>query len=275
MLIDFHTHFFPERIAARTMQILRERMAEINNIENLEDRTYPICTDATLEDTKRCMKRAGVDLNVLLPIATRDGQSDNVNNYAEMVNDGKNIISFGSVFPYQKDWEYVICDLADRGFKGIKLHPEGQQFDIDGKEGLRVIKKAVELGMLVVIHAGIDPGFEGKPHSSPLKFRHLMEETDGSRIIAAHLGGLMQWDDVEKYLVGTPINMDISYVSKVMDMEQYRRIIVNHGPEKILFASDCPWQDPEETLRDLRSVNLDEESMELITYKNAKRLLKI
>ena len=85
----------------------------------------------------------------------------------------------------------------------------------------------------------------------------------------------MQWDDVEKYLVGTPINMDISYVSKVMDMEQYRRIIVNHGPEKILFASDCPWQDPEETLRDLRSVNLDEESMELITYKNAKRLLKI
>ena len=49
MLIDFHTHFFPERIAARTMQILRERMVEINNIENLEDRTYPICTDATLE----------------------------------------------------------------------------------------------------------------------------------------------------------------------------------------------------------------------------------
>ena len=42
-----------------------------------------------------------------------------------------------------------------------------------------------------------------------------------------------------------------------------------------MFASDCPWQDPEETLRDLRSVNLDEESMELITYKNAKRLLKI
>lgn len=272
MVIDFHTHFFPDRIAINTIQYLRNRMMQFAKTDKPVDEVYPICTDATYKSTFELMGKSNVDKFVLLPIATNERQSTNVNNYAESMKSDR-VIPFGSVYPFQKDWEYVMEDLHYRGFKGIKLHPEGQQFYIDGPEGMRVLKKADRFKMIIVIHAGADPGYAEPYHSSPQRIANIIKEVDGSRIIAAHMGGLGQWDDVELYLVGTSINMDTSYISKVIDFTQYRRIIENHGADKIVFGSDCPWQEPQEALDDIHSLGLDEESIELITHKNAERLL--
>ena len=82
------------------------------------------------------------------------------------------------------------------------------------------------------------------------------------------------FDDVAKYLIDSPLYFDTSYVSKILSPEQYARIIINHGPDKIVFGSDSPWQDPAETLEALESVGLSDEDMEKIKYKNALALLK-
>lgn len=275
MLIDFHTHFFPDKIAINTVSYLRRKMIELELIQHPElegEELYPICTDATYKSTIDVMNRSEVDKFVLLPVATNETQVANVNKYAEKMR-SDNIISFGAVYPYQKDYEYVLEDLKIRGFKGIKLHPEEQNIQIDSPEAIRVMKKAADLGMYIVVHAGEYPGYEAPFHSSPKQFLNAMQEVDGSKIVAAHLGGINMFDDVEKYLVGTDIILDTAYISKVIDFEQYKRIILNHGAEKVIFGSDCPWQDPQETLEDLKSLNLDDEAMELITHKNAERML--
>lgn len=274
MVIDFHTHFFPDRIAINTIQYLRKRMMQVTGTDMTADEAFPIYTDATYKSTFELMDRSNIDKFVLLPIATNERQSTNVNNYAESMGSDR-VIPFGSVYPFQKDWEYVLDDLHDRGFQGIKLHPEGQQFYIDGSEGMRVLKKADRLGLIVVIHAGADPGYTEPYHSSPQRIANVIKEVDGSRIIAAHMGGLNQWDDVERYLVGTSIHMDTSYISKVINFSQYRRIIENHGADKIVFGSDCPWQEPQEALKSIYSLGLDGQSLDLITHKNAERLLGI
>lgn len=247
---------------------MRVRMDTDKTAEEL----FPVCTNATYEDTCRLIEERNIDLSVLLPIATNEKQSANVNNYAESVNGGK-IISFGSVHPFQSDWEYDLEDLCDRGFKGIKLHPEFQQFFINSKEGMRVLKKADRLGMLIVIHAGMDPGFDKPYHCTPEMLADVIKEADPEKIIAAHMGGMRMWDDVEKYLVGTDINFDTSYISNDIDFKQYKHIIETHGADKIIFGSDCPWQDPMDTYNDLLSLGLSEDDMELITGKNALRLL--
>ena len=44
-------------------------------------------------------------------------------------------------------------------------------------------------------------------------------------------------------------------------------------PDRILFASDMPWQLPSETLLMLSRLGLDHEETEMITHKNAEKIL--
>lgn len=270
MLIDFHTHIFPDKLASRILNVLQREMNEVNKS------VFPIYSEGTLGGLIRLMKEYEITQSIVMPIATKPEQTAHINEFAKKINQNENsgIMSFGTVYPYQPDWESVLEKLADEGFKGIKLHPEFQNFDINGKEGIRILKKAEQLGLIVMLHAGVDLGFSGPVHCAPQMLRDVMQEVDGNRIIAAHLGGFQMWDEVERYLVGTPILMDTAYLKPYINSDQYKRIIINHGADKILFGSDLPWEHPQDTLCTLNKLELDKDSMELIMYKNAKRLMK-
>lgn len=268
MIIDMHTHIFPDSLAERAIRTLQREMNDINN------GVYPVYSDGTLNGLKSLMNDYDINLSVVMPIATKPEQTNNINSFAEKLNkENSNVISFGTVHPLQSDWESVLEKLADEGFVGIKLHPEFQNFDINGKEGLRVLKKADRLGLVVMLHSGVDLGFTGPVHCTPKMLKEVISEVDGSRIIAAHLGGFQMWDDVEQYLVGTGILMDTAYLTPYINPEQYKRIIINHGADKILFGSDLPWEAPQDTLSTLSKLGLDDESMELIMHKNAEYIL--
>lgn len=271
MIIDFHTHIFPEKIAARSIAALeagirREQGEDYRQGESLTFRP------ATLEGLLDTMPRSQVDMSICLPIATKPSQTAHINDYAETVRSAQ-ALSFGTLHPADPDWEHVLEDLKARGFKGIKLHLQFQQYDIDSPEVIRILQKAEQLSLLVIFHAGADIGLPPPVYTTPEKIRHALEYVSGENLIAAHLGGWMEWDDVEQYLVGTPVFLDTAYISQFIPPEQCLRIIRNHGAEKILFGSDSPWEDPADTLRFLQSLDLTEAEMALITHKNAQQLL--
>ena len=85
----------------------------------------------------------------------------------------------------------------------------------------------------------------------------------------------MMWDDVEKYLLDTDVIFDVSMISRYISPEQCRRIIEKHGADKIVYGSDSPWEGQRDAYRFLEKLELSGEDMELITYKNQKRLLGI
>lgn len=271
MLIDFHTHIFPEKIAARSVDALiagirREQGEDYRKGEALAFRP------ATLDGLLDSMVQSKVDMSICLPIATKPSQTAHINDYAETVR-SERALSFGTLHPADSDWERVLEDLKARGFKGIKLHLQFQQYDIDSPEVIRILQKAEQLGLLVIFHAGADIGLPPPIYTSPEKIRHALDSVSGENLIAAHLGGWMQWDDVERYLVGTPIFLDTAFILQFIPPEQCTRIIRNHGAEKILFGSDSPWENPADTLRFLQSLGLTDDEMALITHKNAQRLL--
>jgi predicted TIM-barrel fold metal-dependent hydrolase len=209
---------------------------------------------------------------VVLPIATTIKQSKSINDFAESITDDK-IISFGSLHPLQEDYDYILKDLKERGFKGIKLHPEYQQSFIDSKESLRILKLAEELDLLTVLHTGADIGMDPPVHCAPDRLKNVLSEVSGSKIIAAHLGGWKMWDEVEKHLVGSNIIFDTAFTIDFISSQQYKRIIENHGADKILFGTDSPWENPQHTLDGLKSLNLSDDDFDLITHKNAIRIL--
>lgn len=268
MIIDFHTHVFPPQIAAKTLEVLK------SNVYKVRGEISPSYTDGTVDGLKRSMAENGIDISVVMPIATKPKQTPTINAYAEEITKG-NIMSFGSLHPVQEDWEDVLEDLAKRGFKGIKIHPEYQDIYVDDPKVIRIVKKAEELGMYTMLHAGMDIGMPPPVKCPPEKIRNLLDYVSGKYLIAAHLGSFGMWDDVEKYLVGTDIMFDISYSCSHIEKEQFLRIIRNHGAEKILYASDSPWKSQSSPLDDLKKLELSQEEMDLITYKNAIRILGI
>lgn len=265
MLIDTHTHVFPDAMAEKTIEILKER---ILRRQGFGVKTY---SEATVSGLKQSMLKCGVDISIAAPIATKPSQLKTINTYAESITDGR-IISLATIHPLQENKYNVLRDIKERGFKGIKVHPEFQGVDIDSPEFIEVYKIAEELDLIVLMHAGEDIGVEPPVHSTPARLKNLLNYVSGEKIIAAHMGGWNEWDDVEKYLIDTPVYFDTAVVSRYMDAAQCERIIKAHGTDKILFGSDSPWESPADTLKFLKTLHLSDSDMEKITHKNAENL---
>lgn len=269
MTIDFHTHIFPDKIAARTIDALE------SNTERVEGVRARAVTDGTQGGLKRSMQENDIDISVVMPIATKVTQSETINNFAASINGKDGIYSFGSVHPLQENCESELERIKSLGLKGIKLHPEYQQVYVDSRECVRVVKKCMELGLLVMFHAGRDIGMEPPVHCEPERLRRVIDETGADNIIAAHMGGWRMWDEVEKCLAGQKIYFDTSYSLGQMSAEQAERIIKTHGADRILYGTDSPWEKQGVCRGYINELNISESEKELILYKNGRRLLGI
>lgn len=263
MLIDFHTHIFPDKIARKTIEILEE----VGNVK-----AY---TDGTLAGLRKSMKENHVDLSVIMPVVTRPDQFDSVNSFAAEITGKDGIISFGGIHPDTEDYREKLDRVKELGLPGIKLHPDYQKTFIDDPKMVRIIDYATELGLMVLIHAGMDIGLPNPIHCPPERTSNMLKQIDrpDAKIILAHTGGYDQWDEVEEYLVGRSIWLDISFCLSRISDEQFIRIVRNHGADRILFASDSPWDDPGRTYEYLRKLELTEEEFERILSRNALDLL--
>lgn len=266
MIIDFHTHIFPDIIAKRTVDALKKQSY---------DNGYPIenHSPATLVGILDSMKKFDIDLSVVLPIATKVSHFESMNRFASQVNKQENIISFGAIHPYDDEYKTHLKQIKEMGLKGIKLHPYFQNVKIDDTKFIKVVEEAVKNDLVVVIHSGLDSGFK-TDMANPKDTLKLVKNVDCSKVVLAHMGGCMQWDLVEEYLVGENVLFDTCYCLDVIkDKEQFIRIVKNHGADKILFGSDFPWTDAKANAEKINQMPFTQEEKDAIFYKNAKRLL--
>ncbi len=262
MLIDFHTHCFPDKIAERAIEKLSFACGGITPN-----------TDGTVGSLKSLMANQGVDKAVVLSIATNAHQQASVNDFAASINGG-NIISFGSVFPDSKNVLYELERIKELGLKGVKLHPDYQGFSVDEEKMKPIYKKISELGLITVFHAGFDYGFPPPYGATPDKMARALRWFE-SPVIAAHWGGLDCGSDVIQYLCGKNIYFDTSFGYGTIPKYFAEKIIETHGTDKILFGTDTPWHTAEMELKLLNTLHLSEEDKEKITHKNAEKLLKL
>lgn len=264
MVIDFHTHAFPDAIAQRAIDSL---VTGCNG-------EYMPCSDGTVSGLVNNMDKFGIDISVVQPVITKQSQTKSLNEWASSIQNDR-IISFGGIFPHTDDYKRDIDYVCGLGLKGIKLHPEYQQFNIDAPEMMKIYDYALTKGLIILFHAGYDPAYPPPYHSSPKQFAEISKQMQGGVMIAAHLGGQRQWADVEKYLAGTDMYLDTSMGMKYYSHEQFLRIVEKHGADKILFGTDSPWSKGDEEIKELNSLPLAQNEKDLILYKNAKRILKI
>lgn len=262
MVIDFHVHCFPDELALKAVP----QLAACAGI--------PARVDGTVDGLKDSMKRAGILKSVVLSIATKPSQTERINTWSAQIEDN-DIIAFGSIHPDNNDWKSELLRIKDLGLKGIKFHPDYQKFFVDDKKMFPVYETAFGLDLIVVFHAGVDIGLPAPYHATPERLSKVIAAFPGCKVVAAHMGSFSYWDDVERFLVGTDIYFDTSYSLGIIDDEQAKRIIANHGYKKILFGTDSPWMDHEEEISKLKGLHLGKEVEDAILGLNAKALLEL
>lgn len=261
MIIDFHTHAYVPQVAEKV-------------VENMSFGDVSACTEGTIDGLLKEMDRCGVDRAVLANIATKPSQQRTINDWAAQIQNDR-IIPFGTVHPDAANALDELDYIKSLGFKGVKMHPAFQRFMIDDPKAYPIYQKISDLGLVLLLHAGFDPVDLDVIWAPPKHSAKVIRDFPELKLVLAHGGGCAQWDDVEKYLVGSDVYFDLAILDGNIDDGQLFRIIQNHGPDRILFGSDCPWHSPEQELAMLDRLELHHYEKEQILHGNAESLLGI
>ncbi|MBQ6708684.1 MAG: amidohydrolase [Clostridia bacterium] len=263
MIVDFHTHCFPDRIAERA----------VSQLAVASGNATP-AFDGTAQGLLNLVHSKGVDIAVVLGIATNVKQQKNVNDFLIELNKRDDVVSFGSVHPDAEDAIDELYRIKEAGLKGIKLHPDYQSFFVDDDRMFRIYETVNKLGLLLTFHAGVDIGVPDPVHCTPQRLKNILPMFDNTNIIAAHFGGYLLWDEVEELLVGEKnLYIDTSFCHTRMPPLWAKRIIEKHGADKILLGSDLPWSAPDKEMEFIKSLGLSDDVLADIFGNNAARLL--
>ena len=260
MIIDFHTHVFPDKIAKSTLTYLAERGG-----------VQP-STDGTKIGLEKAIETAGISLAVCLPVLTKPSQFDSVLNFATTLNseyNGKKLLSFAGIHPECDNLEEKLLAVKNAGIKGVKIHPDYQSTEIDNERYIEILTIAKKLDLIVVTHAGIDCAYRDcKAMCPPDKARKVIDKVRHKKFVLAHMGGSEMVDEVLENVAGCDVYFDTSFVLKHLTKDQFLKILEKHGEDKILFATDSPWSDMAKDIEILKSFVDNQETLEKILYKN-------
>lgn len=259
MIIDCHTHVFPDKIAKRAMRALHAAHG-----------VTPVVLP-TVAGLLAHMDESGVDRAVLCPVATKPSQAGPINTWL-LGQQNPRLIPFGAIHPHQLDAAAELERLEAAGVYGLKLQPFFQSFTLDDPR-TRDLFDLIGDRFVVLLHGGdeIIPLHTIQP--TPARLAQLLTDFPRLRLIVAHAGGYKLWDEVEEQLVGRNVLFDLSYTFGIAPDEQVRRIINCHGFERVLWGSDFPWQAESASLQGLRRLGLPEDQEEAILSGNFRREL--
>ena len=267
MIIDVHTHIFPDNIAARAV-------ASLAKAANIEPNT-----DGTASDTLRLMDSAGVDRSILVSVATKREQMRTINDFLK-TKEGDRFLPFGAIYPVTENGCSAMLDeveyIKDLGLKGIKMHPEYQSFCPDDEKLFPFFDLCSQYGLIITFHAGEDIGFRPPYHGTPELFSQLAKAFPNLKIICAHFGGWKRWSETIEFLSECDnVYYDTAFCSKYLDNATAERLIKKKGAEKIMLGSDLPWEDPKDSIRFIDGLKITDREKELIFGENAKRIFEL
>lgn len=269
MIIDFHTHIFPNKIANATIEALSKSASIMPH------------SNGAFDGLVSQMVQSGIDISVNLPVLTKPTQFDSIVRFGSEINQKTDtparIISFAGMHPDIEDYEERLELVKSLGFLGIKVHPDYQGVFFDDKRYINILKCAKRLDLITVTHAGFDGAYVGEEiRCTPVRVLRALDALGGyDKLVLAHMGGNELFEDVYSNLAGENVYLDTSYVLSSIGQKMFENILAKHTEDKILFATDSPWQHQTEQVKIIKSFKLGKEVENKILCENARKLLKL
>jgi predicted TIM-barrel fold metal-dependent hydrolase len=261
MIIDAHTHVWPDKIAPLALGG--------NRVPGLEARG-----DGTVGGLTDDMARSGVDISCCLAIANEARHVDSVNRFVSGLGDEKHI-PFGTVH-VDLSVEENLASLERHGVKAVKVHPLFQRFALDDRR-LWEIFEAFGSDYAVITHVGEGGDEFTNSLSSPTMIRDIARQFPDLRLMACHFGGYKLLDDAEEMLAGADVVLETSWPPSLSTLrpERVRDLIRKHGAERIIFGSDWPMTSPAEEIRAIEGLGLSDDETGLVLGGTLARMLRL
>lgn len=257
---DTHAHIYPGKIAEKAT-------ASVGDFYHVDMLNVGLPHVLAQQGAK-----AGIDRFLVCSVATKVAQVRSINEFIERK--CREYPQFVGLAAWHQDVEDIgeeLDDIQSRGLRGIKLHPDFQEFFIDDERMIPFYKEANRRGLPVLFHTGDSR----TDFSSPRRLMRVLEKIPDFTCIAAHLGGYTEWEDARKELRGANVYVDTSSSLFALTPEQARRSIEHFGVEHTMFGTDFPMWDPVTEVKRFLALGLSEEENRAIFYANFARLFHL
>ena len=260
IITDAHTHIFPGKIAEKAV-------GSIGDFYGIPMR-HPGSPEALLASGKAI----GVRKYLVCSTATRPGQVASINDFIRECCDAHpEFLGFGTLHPGFRDIPGEVRRIAAMGLRGVKLHPDFQQFCIDDPAAFPIYEACAGAGLPILFHTGDDR----YDWSAPARLAVVARRFPSLTCIAAHFGGYNHWQDVELYRDLPNVWFDTSSTLFKLPRERALELLETLGTRRFLFGTDFPMWDHREELDRFLSLGLPEDARDDILFRNFQRLFGV
>jgi len=279
MIIDFHTHIFPQEI--------REDREKYFPFEPAFKLLYssPKSKLAGAKEIVDSMDIEGVDKSVVFGFPWRSSDlSKRHNDYILEAIDrfSGRLAGFCCIDPFNKEAVPEVVRCLEGGLSGIgeiALYQSG----IDGasQEKLKPLMEICEdKNLPVLIHTNEPVGhyYPGKTPNTLEQIYRLVRKFSNNKIVLAHWGGGMFFFNLLKKEVGEYLKnvyFDTAASPFLYYPQIYQIAIQIIGKNKILFGSDFPLLKPSKYFKEFEKAGLSKDEIKSICGNNAAGLLKL
>ncbi len=279
MIIDFHTHVF-------SPQVKKDRNKYIDS-----DPCFAILYSnakaklATADELIASMDKDGVDISVIvntgwttheLCVETNDYILESIARYPER------LVGFCVVQP--NSCEAALAEIercAQAGIRGVgEMRPDMQLFDLDDETIMTpLVEVLTKYKLILLTHASEPVGhnYPGKGSITPDMLYPFITRFPDLTIVCAHWGGGLPFyalmPEVKQVLDN--VFFDTAASPFLYSPQVYSQVVQLVGGGKVLFGSDYPLLEQGRLLNEIRSLNLPEETRDLILSGNAQKLLGV
>lgn len=256
---DAHAHIYPEKIAEKaTASVGAFYGLKMNNVG---------LPDILVQQGGM----AGIDRFAVCSVATKVEQVRSINRFIEEAcREHPQFIGLAAWHQDIVDIEGELDDIESRGLKGIKLHPDFQEFRIDDPKMLPFYRAVSRRGLPILFHTGDNR----KDFSSPRRLARLLEKIPELKCTAAHLGGYTEWRAARECLQGPNVYVDTSSSLAFISRDEALASIEHFGTDRVLFGTDFPMWRAEDELKAFFGLGLTAEENKAILYDNFSRLYR-
>ncbi len=261
-VIDSHCHIYPEKIAEKA----------VAGTDKFYD-TVAACL-GTPADLLKVNEQAGIDHSLVQSVATTPKQVQSINEFiASTVSDSPDkLTGLGTLHPNSEDLRADVEHLIALGLKGVKLHPDIQNFKVDDYRCLKIYELCEEFSLPILMHTG-DKRYD---NSNPNRLIPILEIYDHLTVIGAHFGGWSIWEEASHVLCDIPnLYVDCSSAMPWISDEKTVEIIRRYGAERVLFGTDYPMWSPVNELDRFMNLPLTEEEKRMILSENVRKVYEL
>lgn len=275
---DFHTHPVLVREMVQRHPELQAAARESFHIGN---------TFQPLETFLLELDAAGLGKAVLLPVDATTSRGKKIysnEQVAELCAMTDRFVGFASVDPHDEAAPAKLEEaVKGLGLRGLKLAPPMQEFLADDAKLGPLYRKAEELGIPILFHAGMswEPGSRLK-YGHPLRFEDVAAEHPKLKIVLAHLAWPWVVEAVALALKYPNVSLDTSalYFDNPRDFLTYAMkhqvpltVFERSLRHQLVFGSNYPRVEIKNMARSVRALGFSDECLERIFHENAEELL--